>query len=170
MASDKKTQKKQSVQDTPDVPDTVVEESAPDAEVAPETPAETAPVTPSPIVYAKLNSSVGTILCVFVPKMFQLDLKDVVVSALNEQCGFVSVVMYDLETDKIDDLVKEVLENKRPLVLLSVQGFFVAPPATDAPTENASLPPVQEDQEEDADEEEEEEEEEVEDEPEEEVA
>lgn len=82
----------------------------------------------SPIFYVKLNSSVGIILGVCAPKQFQLNLKDIVITGFNEECSFVTVVVYDPETEVIDKVVEEVIQNKRDLVLLNIQDFFTPPP------------------------------------------
>lgn len=93
----------------------------------------------SPIFYVKLNSSVGVILGVCAPKQYQLNLKDVVLTGFQENCSFVTVVIYDLETEKIETVVEEVVQNKRDIVLLNIQDFFAPPPEQTQAAENPEV-------------------------------
>jgi hypothetical protein len=93
----------------------------------------------NPVFFAKLNSSLGAILGFCVPKFYQVPLKDVVITAFNEKCDFISIIAYDVETENKKDLLKEVVDNKRELVLLSVKDFF-APPAEEQNTPLPSVP------------------------------
>ena len=100
----------------------------------PQAPAAAEPQT-SPIAYVKLNSSLGVILGVVVPKMFQVKLKDIVLTAYGEQCPFISIVSYDPEIEKVEDVVKSIVGNGRDLVLLDANDFFSpAEPPSDLPT------------------------------------
>lgn len=105
----------------------IVEQPPKDAET------ETTPNPPSPICYVKLNSSLGVILGVCVPNQYQVPLKDVVVTAYNEQCAFITIVAYDVEKETPEDTVKLIVQNKRhDMVLLNIQDFFapVVPEST----------------------------------------
>ena len=106
----------------------------------------------SPIAYVKLNSSLGVILGVVVPKMFQVKLKDIVLTAYGEQCPFISIVSYDHEVEKVEDVVKSIVGNGRDLVLLDANDFFTpAEPPSNLPT--GTIPEGDENEDDDEDEE-----------------
>jgi hypothetical protein len=106
-----------------------------------EVPQEEAPK--SPVLYVKLNSSLGSILGVCVPKQFQVNLKEVVVTAYNEKSPYITIIVYDPESETAQDVINSVIENKKDIVLLSIHDFFAQQdqeqtPATDEEVKDQS--------------------------------